>query len=87
MKLQTIVVMIISFLGTLLLCLGAVVTYAMDWQREQDTRMSGMDKLMERQSAVLEMQVDINEQIEERRMFLNISPAYEKEKRNTERND
>ena len=36
--------------------LGATIVYAMDWQREQDQRMSGLDKMLEKQEAILEMQ-------------------------------
>ena len=50
--------------------LGASFIYAMDWQREQDERMSKAEKLMERQSVILEMQIKINEQQMKERMYL-----------------
>lgn len=54
MKLQHIIIALAGFF------IGALV-YGMDWQREQDKRMSAMDKLIMKQSTILEMQVDINE--------------------------
>ena len=50
--------------------LGASFIYAMDWQREQDERMSKAEKLIERQSVILEMQIKLNEQQMKERMFL-----------------
>lgn len=44
--------------------------YAADWQREQDKKLSELDKLIVRQTTILEMQIDINEKVEERRMFM-----------------
>ena len=41
---------------TLMAVLGASIVYAMDWQREQDQRMAAMDKMISKQSALLEMQ-------------------------------
>jgi len=54
MKIQQILLLLISFLA------GAMV-YAMDWQREQDEKISGIDKLIMRQTTLMEMQVRYNE--------------------------
>lgn len=70
MKIQTILSLIISFLA------GAMV-YAMDWQREQDRKISDLDKLIEKQKTILDMQIQINEKMEERRMF---QPTYDSPK-------
>lgn len=50
--------------------IAGVLTYAADWQREQDKKLSELDKLIVRQTTILEMQIDINEKVEERRMFM-----------------
>ncbi len=41
--------------------MGCTILYAADWQREQDQRMSGLDALLARQQALLQMQVQLNE--------------------------
>ncbi len=44
--------------------IGIVLTavlYAADWQREQDAKIAGLDKLIVRQQVLLEMQVKLNE--------------------------
>lgn len=49
--------------GLFALLMGTI-TYSMDWQREQDEKLSGMDKLLERQQVLLDMQVRYNEQMQ-----------------------
>ena len=39
----------------------SVIGYGMDWQKEQDEKMSAMDKLIMKQTILLEMQVKYNE--------------------------
>lgn len=63
MKIATILAFIITFLG------GAL-GYAMDWQLKQDAKISDLDKLILRQTIILEQQIEINEKIEERNMFI-----------------
>jgi len=58
--------------------LSGVMTYAADWQREQDRKLSEMDKLVDRQKTILEMQIQINEKVEARRMF---EPKYKEPRR------
>ena len=44
--------------------LGLVLTgvlYAMDWQREQDEKLATLDKLIDKQKTLLEMQIEFNE--------------------------
>ena len=41
---------------------GALV-YAMDWQREQDMKMSNLDKLIAKQQTLLDFQVKSNEEL------------------------
>ena len=64
MSVEKILAYVLAFLGT-------AMVYATDWQREQDERMSKAEKLMERQSVILEMQIKLNEQQMKERMFLN----------------
>jgi hypothetical protein len=47
-------------IGVIGLVLTGVI-YAMDWQREQDEKLATLDKLIEKQRTLLEMQVKINE--------------------------
>jgi len=58
--------------------LAGIVLYAADWNREQDKRISEMDKLIDRQKTILEMQIQINEKVEARRMF---EPKYKEQRR------
>jgi len=46
--------------GIIALLLGTIV-YAMDWQREQDHKLNELDKLITKQSTLLEMQIKLNE--------------------------
>jgi len=62
MKIQTILVMLLSFV------VGALV-YATDWQRKQDEKIADIDKLITRQSALMEMQIKYNEYMVDRRVI------------------
>lgn len=39
---------------------ASVVVYAMDWQREQDQKLSDLNILIEKQKVLLELQVQYN---------------------------
>ena len=47
------------------ICVSVViagVVYAMDWQRLQDEKLSDLDKLIEKQKVILEMQTQYQQQ-------------------------
>ena len=69
MKLQQIVLLLMSFM------IGALV-YSMDWQREQDQKIADMDKLIERQSVLLEQRIEYDEYRAKKRRLDLLRPAY-----------
>ena len=72
MKLQQVVLLFITFMvGTLV--------YAMDWQREQDRKMADLDKLISKQSTLLEMRIEYDEYKENRRRMELLRPSYTEE--------
>ena len=48
-------------LSALAVFVFGTLSYGMDWQKEQDEKMSAMDKLIMRQQILLDMQVKYNE--------------------------
>lgn len=51
---------VIAILAPILTGFGA---YAMDWQLKQDQKINDLDKLIDRQSTLLEMQIRFNEEL------------------------
>ena len=48
-------------LSALTIFIFGALSYGMDWQKEQDEKMSAMDKLIMKQTILLEMQIKYNE--------------------------
>jgi len=71
MKVTQILMLIIAFLGSAML-------YATDWQREQDEKLSNLDKMISKQSTILEMQIKYNKKEQENRLRI-MRPLYIKE--------
>lgn len=72
MKTETIFISIFALIA-------GVITYAADWQREQDKEDARLNSLIERQTILLEMQVDYNEA----RRNINASPVRFRDIRST----
>ena len=67
MKIESVLIAIGTFL------FGYII-YASDWQREQDNKISELDKLIDMQTTLLRVQVDYNEQVERRGLYFYRNP-------------
>ena len=47
-----------------------LAAYALDWQGQKDEKLHKLDKLIERQSTILEMQIQFNEELEKGRVYV-----------------
>ena len=67
-----------SILMTLILFLGGATVYSMDWQREQDTRMTEMDKINQKQIMLNQNQIKYNQKIQEYNnlRFRSVQPTF-----------
>ena len=58
--------------------MGALV-YAADWQREQDRKMADLDKLISKQSTLLQMRIEFDEYKANQRRMKILKPSYTEE--------
>jgi len=56
--------------------IAASIAYSMDWQREQDTRMSSMDKILAKQQALNELNLQYNQMGMQKRIRSNPINVY-----------